>query len=129
MYVFTFLYPRPKTRSFDYDYHRRVHMPMGLGLTKRHVGVQPKLFWIERIDEGNPDSKEKYAAMVHLFFESREDRDKVHDIVHHADALRQLQEDYGNYTDTPPEVRMTRWTLDDDISALINQFNAKPSNT
>ena len=124
MYVFTFLYPRPKSRSFDYDYHRKVHMSMGVGLTKRFVGVQPKLFWIERIDEDKRDSKEKYAAIVHMVFDNRDDRDKVPDIGHHADALRQLTEDYANYTDTPPEIRMSRWTFDDDISARIDQFNA-----
>lgn len=124
MYAFTFLYPRPKSRSFDYDYHRRVHMTLGVGLTKRYVGVEPKLFWIERIDEDNPESKEKYAAIVHLLFEKRADRDKVTDIAHHADAFRQLTEDYAKYTDTPPEIRMSHWTLDEDIRARIDGFNA-----
>ena len=123
MYLYTFLYPRPKSRTFDFEYHRHVHMPMGIGLAKRHLGIQPLRFWIERIDEDDPASTQKYCAIVHLLFEKREDRDRLAEMARIPEAAQRLGADYDNYTDTRPEVRLARVTIDEDMPALIDQFN------
>ena len=123
MFLFSFLYPRPKARDFDYDYHRRHHMALGIGLAKLHLGIQPKMFWVERIGEDDPQSEEKYCAIVHLAFETQDDRDRLFGLMNVPEAVEQLFADYAHYTDTPPEVRVSRMTIDDDIPAIIEQFN------
>ena len=122
-YLYTFLYPRPKTRAFDYEHHRQVHMPMGVGLAKRFLGIEPNTFWIERIDEDRPDSESPYCAIVHLLFEREEDRDKLSEMRNVPEAVH-LARDYDNYTDMPPEVRLSRVTIDDDMGAVLKKFEA-----
>lgn len=124
MFVLSFLYPRPKARAFDYEYHRNVHMPLGIGLTTRHLGVQPRKAWIERIDEDNPSSDEIYAAIAHVAFETRADRDLFATLFDNAEAARRLTADWSKYTDAPPEVRLSRWTVDEDMTALIERFES-----
>ena len=123
MFVLSFLYPRPTSRAFDYDYHRNVHMALGIGLTVQRLGVMPKMTWIERIDEFNPESTEKYAAIGHVLFDREEDRDRFMTLFDDEDAARRLSADWNAYTDTPPEVRISRWTLDEDMEALVERFD------
>lgn len=126
MYLFTFLYPRPRNRAFGYEHHQNVHMPMGLALVKKHLGVQPEFYWIERIGENDPNSKEKYCAIVHLCFAKEEDRNRVLEM-HAVSEAAQLNADYGNYTDAPPEVRLGRMVQVDDIPGAIAQHESASS--
>lgn len=119
MYCYTFLYPRPTTRSFDYDYHRDVHMPLGIALTEQYLGIRPRQFWIERIDEGKAESKEPYAAIVHLLFDREDDFEKFGTLASYPEAAALFAADYPRYTEGFPEVRTSRWTLDDDMDRLI----------
>ena len=123
MFVLSFLYPRPTSRAFDYDYHRDFHMALGIALTKEHLGVIPEKTIIERIDEFNPQSTERYAAIGHVLFSREDDRNKFETLFENEDAARQLTDDWNNYTDTPPEVRISRWTFDDDMQALVDRSN------
>ena len=125
MYCCTFLYPRPQRRSFDYDYHREVHMPLGIALTERFLGIRPKMFWIERIDEGVADSKEPYAAIVHLLFEDEDDFKRFGTLNTFPEAARLFADDYPKYTERFPEVRLSRWTYDDDMQALIEKHKSR----
>ena len=122
MYAFTFLYPRPKSRMFDYEYHRAVHMPMGLALVKRDLGVEPAMFWIERIDEGDPSSSEQYCAIVHLMFTDREARDRMVTSRINPAAAEKLRSDYDNFTDIAPTIRISQVTMDEDIAGYIDRF-------
>ena len=124
MFAFSFLYPRPKTRLFDYEHHRHVHMTMGIGLTEQYLGIRPKMFWIERIDEGVSESTERYAAIVHVLFENERDLEKFTTLSSFEEAVRKLSDDYANYTDAPPEIRISRWTLNDDMEALIADYSS-----
>jgi len=123
LYLFTFLYPRPQGRAFGYEHHQNVHMPMGLALVKKHLGVQPDFYWVERIGENDPASQEKYAAIVHLCFAKEEDRDRILEMPGVAEAA-QLQADYANYTDTPPEIRRSRLVMVNDIAKETARFGA-----
>ena len=127
MYCYTFLYPRPTTRSFDYEYHRDVHMPLGIALTEQYLGIRPRLFWIERIDEGKIDSQEPYVAIVHLLFDRKEHLDKFGTLASYPEAAKLFAADYPNYTDGFPEVRTSRWTLDEDMDRLIELHRSKAS--
>ena len=120
MFLYSFLYPRPKSRRFDYEHHLHVHMPLGLLLCKKHLGVEPKYFWIERIDEDNAESEEQYAAVVHLAFEHEKDRDRLSDMIHVPEAT-ELSADYANYTESPPQVRKSRMIVENKISDLISK--------
>ena len=125
MYCCTFLYPRPKNREFDYEYHRDVHMPLGIALTDRFLGIRPKMFWIERIDEGVANSSEPYAAIVHLLFESEEELRVFATLNDFPEAARLFAEDYPKYTEGFPEARISRWTHDDDMQGLIDKYRAQ----
>lgn len=122
MFTLSFLYPRPKNRAFDYDYHRNIHLPLGIGLSARDLNLQPKMVWIERIGEDGNAPQEKYAAIAHVLFETREERDTFSTLFEHADAARRLSADWDDYTEAPPEVRLSEWTLDDDMPALVERF-------
>ena len=39
-----------------------------------------------------------------------------------------MGQDYLNYTDTPPEVRVSRWAAVDDVPALMQRWNALEKN-
>ncbi|RJG13621.1 hypothetical protein D3879_10430 [Pseudomonas cavernicola] len=122
MFVLSFLYPRPKNRAFDYTYHRNVHLPLGIGLAARDLKLQPKMVWIERIGEDGTAPLEKYAAIAHVLFETRTERDLFSTLFEHADAARRLSVDWECYTEDPPEVRLSEWTLDDDMPGLVKRF-------
>lgn len=127
MHTLSFLYPRPQNRAFDYTYHRDVHLPLGIGLASRILKLQPEMVWIERIGEHDPASQEKYAAIAHVMFETVEERDVFATLFLHTDAARRLSVDWDFYTEEPPEVRLSEWTLDRDMPALIKRFEAELS--
>lgn len=124
MYAYTFLYPRPSSTPFGYEHLVNVHLPLGLGFVNRYLGIQPDQVWVERIGEGEADSSEPYAAVVHLLFASKDDRDRMPEIANYSDAKERLFGDYANYTDSPAQPRMSHWTPRD-VQSAIDLFNAE----
>lgn len=116
MYVITFIYPTPKSRAFDHDYLRDVHVPMGIAMVSKYLGVEPEQAWTERVDDGGP-----HAAVVHLMFARRQDRDVVPRIGDFAEVQAVMGGDYDNYTDTPPSMHMSEWTATN-IAASIQKY-------
>lgn len=122
MFALSFLYPRPVKRRFDYEYHRKVHLPLGVGWTARQLQLQPRMAWICRIGEHEPDCQERYAAIAHVLFDTHQERDRFATLFDHQDIARRLSTDWYCFTEAPPEVQLSEWTLDDDMGPLIRHF-------
>ena len=59
----------------------------------------------------------------HVLFDREEDRDKFITLFDDEEVARILSGDWNKYTDTPPEVRVSRWTCDDDMQSIVDRFN------
>lgn len=123
MFALSFLYSRPKGRRFDYDYHRKVHIPLGIGLAFQELGIKPEMIWTERIGEHDQQSTEPWAAISYLLFRTKEERDRLLTLFDRPHAAQRLMKDWPHYTEEPPQVRLSEWTADHDIDSLIETFN------
>lgn len=122
MFALSFLYPRPARRSFDYEYHRKVHLPLGIGWTARQLKLRPQRVCIARIGENDPDCKERYAAIAHVLFATRAQRDLFATLFQDEEVARRLSTDWYCFTEDPPEVQLSEWTLDQDMERLVEYF-------
>lgn len=82
---------------------------MGVELGFTRFGVRPSAVWIERFD--GAEQKGPYAAIVHLLFATEAERMRFREFRTDAEAIGMLHADYQNYTDMPPDVRVSRWVL------------------
>jgi hypothetical protein len=120
MFVLSFLYPRPKHRSFDYEYHRQVHLPLGVAITHRTLNIVPQAIHIERVDAAN--NEPSLAAIAHVLFSSKHDRDLFATLFGFPDAAKIISADWQNYTEDPPLIRIGEWTTDSDTAAMIENY-------
>ena len=109
MYVVAFMYPSKTDTSFDYDHFVNVHLPLGIGLTKKHLDIVPeKIIVYSPIRGGDGEiNSAPYCAISSVFFSEQADAKTFCTLFEYEEAARRLSEDFANYTPAAPEVIMT----------------------
>ena len=79
MYMVAFMYPSASTpqdcSEFDYEHFVSVHLPMGLGLTKKYLGITPeKIVVYNPITDGEGAYAEWNTSMIRFGLDNSEIR-------------------------------------------------------
>lgn len=104
MYCVNVMYPNPPGSTFDNAHYLRVHLPMGVGLLHKHLGIKPIRIDIE-LDgwgvDGTPASA-PFHCLCKIYFNTKEEANgfiKVFGIKEAADILKA---DWPKYTPADP---------------------------
>lgn len=125
MYMVAFMYPNRPGATFNYDHFVKVHLPLGVGLTKKHLGIKPKKIVVySPTRSGDPAALAPYITISSVFFETQADADKFARLFEVEEAARRLSADFPNYTPAPPEVLVAKVSELTDMDTLIQGFAA-----
>ena len=124
MYMVAFLYPNADGVEFDLGHFVDVHLPLGVGLTAKHLGLKPEKIVIYAPVAGVDGDRNSspHSAISSVFFHSRDEAERFVGLFEIEEAARRLGEDFPNYTPGPPEVIVAQVTELTDMDALIEQF-------
>ena len=124
MYMVAFCYPNGAARKFDYDHLVNKHLPLGVGLTHKHLGIKPLkiVAYCPVHGRDNQEDSSPYSAITNVYFEKKEEAEKFLGLFNVEEAARLLSEDFPNYTPGPPSVLLARVSEITDMDALVDQF-------
>jgi hypothetical protein len=125
MHVLTFLYPRTPGKKFDYDYHAATHLPLGIGLTDKFLGLKPEKVWIQRFAESAGSPAPEYYAAAHICFRTRAEVEKFSTLFEYPEAAERLSADWARFTERPPVAVVSEWFDYDDMDALVRTFRTE----
>jgi len=124
MYMVAFLYPNANGREFDYDHLINKHLPLGVGLTNKHLNIKPVKIVVFSPMYG-PDKKPEsspHSAMTNVYFETKDEAEIFLGLFDVEEAARRLSGDFPNYTPGPPSVLMARVSEVTNMDHLISQY-------
>jgi uncharacterized protein (TIGR02118 family) len=106
MYGVNIMYPRKPGSDFDFDHYFNVHLPMGLGLFKRHLGILPKDVLVQKYTYGGDGKAESagYHAICTLLFDTKAEADQFIGLFQVEEAASLLKADWPKYTEADPIV-------------------------
>ena len=126
MHILSFLYPHEKGYVFNKEHFIKVHLPLGIGLTHKHLGMKPVkivVFVPTRGGDGSPDSA-PYGAISSVYFETRAEVDRFATLFDYQEAAERLSADFKNYTPHPPQVMLSETVDLLDMEGMIAGFQA-----
>jgi uncharacterized protein (TIGR02118 family) len=124
MHMLAFLYPSAPGHAFDVGHWKDVHLPLGLGLTDKHLGIRPRkilLFGPAQGGDLQPGSA-PFGAIAAVIFDDRESVERFSTLFTFEEAARRLSADFPNYTAGPPAILISEIKEVDDIDAMIARF-------
>src|SRR5690606_3409600 len=100
MYMVAFCYPNGEARKFDYEHPVNKHLPLGVGLTHKHLNIKPLkiVAYCPVHGADNTEQSSPYSAITNVYFEKKEDAEKFLGLFEVEEAARLLSEDFPNYT-------------------------------
>lgn len=121
MYMVAFMYPNRQGATFNLDHFIKVHLPLGLHQTFKHLAIKPKklVVYSPTWNVGQPRELLPYIAISSCFFETRAEAEKFSGLFGFEEAARLLSADFPNYTPGPPDVMMAEVTELKDVDSLI----------
>lgn len=121
MYMVAFLYPNKPGGTFNFEHFVKVHLPLGLSQTLKHLGLKPVkvVVYSPTWNVGNPGALLPYITLSSVFFETRAEAEEFSTLFSYEEAARKLSADFPNYTPGPPDVMMAEVTELTDIDAVI----------
>jgi hypothetical protein len=121
MYMVAFMYPNKAGASFNFEHFMKVHLPLGLSQTFKHLRLKPRklVVYSPTWNVGNPAALLPYIAISSVFFDTRAEAEKFSGLFAVEEAARLLSADFPNYTPGPPDVMMAEVTELTDIDGLI----------
>lgn len=127
-YVVAFCYPRGGSRDFNFDHLINVHLPLGVGLTEKHLKIKPQkiVAYCPVLGADNQSESSPYSAITNVFFEKQEDAEKFLGLFEVEEAAKLLQEDFPRYTPGPPSVFLAKVSEHSDIENMIQKFARLP---
>ncbi len=121
MYMVAFMYPNKAGGSFDLQHFIKVHLPLGLYQTFKHLALKPVklVVYSPTWNVGNRQELLPYIAISSVFFNTRAEAEKFSGLFGFEEAARLLSADFANYTPGPPDVMMAEVTELTDVDGLI----------
>ncbi len=124
MHSLSFMYPHIAGHVFDIDHWRNVHLPLGLGLTDKYMGIRPKKITLLSPTRGgdlNADSA-AYGGIAIVQFDEKEAVEKFSTLFEFEEAAQRLSADFPNYTAGPPQILISVIQDVTDIDAMVEKF-------
>jgi uncharacterized protein (TIGR02118 family) len=108
MYCVKVLYPKKPGSSFNLKHYLSVHVPLGLGLLKKHCGVSAQRVEVDANPYGlTPEAKVPYHAIFSAFFDKKSDAAAFQRLFSIDEVVRELMADWPNYTEADPEIMIS----------------------
>ena len=121
MHMVAFMYPAEPGADFNRDHFIDVHLPMGLYLTRKHLGIQPEKLVVYAPTRAGDDQSPAttFCAISSVFFATEPDARTFCTLFEHEEAARRLSADFANYTPHAPDVIMAEVTELTDVEEMI----------
>jgi hypothetical protein len=121
MYMVAFMYPNKQGATFNFEHFVKVHLPLGLRLTFKHLGLKPTklVVYSPAWNAGDSQALLPYIAISSVFFNTRAEAEKFSGLFGVEEAARLLSADFPNYTPGPPDVMLAEVTELTDVEGLI----------
>ncbi len=121
MYMVAFMYPNAPGATFNHEHFIKVHLPLGLNQTLKHLGLKPVklVVYSPTWNVGNPQALLPYIAISSVFFNTFPEAERFSGLFGFEEAARLLSADFPNYTPGPPDVMMAEVTELTDVDGLI----------
>jgi hypothetical protein len=123
MHVLTFMYPTAPGESFNFEHYFNVHLPLGAGLARKHLGIRNSKMIIQTVrgpEDGGLEAP--YYVLCHVPFETREEADRLATLFADDEARRRLSEDWPKYTPISPVSMLSEWTVLENMDELYARF-------
>jgi hypothetical protein len=105
MYVARIVYPSSETGTFDLEHYRTVHSPLGLGLLRKHVDVEPFRWDLDTNSRSPfPGATPAYQCASSLYFRTEAEADRFIALFGVEEAAGQLMADIPKFTDVEPQI-------------------------
>lgn len=102
----SFQYPWDADRPFNLEHFLKVHLPLGVGLTEKHLGIRP-LGIVAHVCEPVGGSPPAFAAVSNVYFATEAEARRFLTLFEVEEAARLLTGDFPNYTAGPPRVALS----------------------
>ena len=123
MHALTFMYPTTPGETFNFEHYFKTHLPLGVGLARKHLEVRRKKMVIQTVrGPENGGLEAPYYVLCHVLLETREEADRLASLFHIEEARRRLSEDWPKYTPIPPVAMLSEWTVLEDMDELWARF-------
>ena len=111
MYCVRILYPSKPGSKFNFDHYYNVHSPLGLKMVMEHGGIQPVKILVDELDTNdNQDDTFGYHCICSIYFADKAGADAMMGMFELEEPRRLLSEDFPNYTETEPQIVVTKVT-------------------
>lgn len=104
MYVVAFAYPESAALPFDLKHFLDVHLPMGVGLCRRHLGIIPEKIVVHGPLEGAGGTAPILSCVSQVYFTKRADAETFLTLFSVPEAAEKLIADFPKYTCGQPQV-------------------------
>jgi hypothetical protein len=98
------MYPNPPGSVFNLRHYLDVHLPQAMDLLQRRFAITPERIEILADGQGldGTAASSPYHCVCNLYFKTREDVDKLLELLGSEEAERVLVADWPNYTQASP---------------------------
>ena len=127
MHMLAFLYPAARGHHFDAAHWKETHLPLGLGLTEKHLGIRPRRILLLAPGLGGDLSAgtAPFEAVAMVMFDEREAVERFATLFEIEEAATRLSADFPNYTSGPPMILVSEVRDVDDIDEMIETFKRR----
>lgn len=121
MFVVAFAYPASGDQDFNLRHFLDVHLPMGVALCRRHLGLIPEKIVVHGPLEGGGGATPILAAVSQVYFRTRLDAETFLTLFSVPEAAQKLIADFPRYTSGPPQVLIGEVTELPDMPELCRR--------
>ncbi|HKR90403.1 MAG TPA: hypothetical protein VJS38_19720 [Phenylobacterium sp.] len=124
MFALAFLYPSAPGHVFDVEHWRNVHLPLGLGLTDKHLGVRPRRIMLLGPTWGGDLQRDgaQLGGIAIVMFDERKDVERFATLFEFQEAAERLGADFQNYTAGAPNILVADIHDVREIDEMIDRF-------
>lgn len=124
MHMVAFMYPNAPGATFNFEHFIQVHLPLGVGLTDKHLHIRPRKIVVYSPTAGGDGTSASaaYITISSVFFDTQAEAETFAGLFEVEEAARRLSEDFPNYTPAPPEVLVAEVVELHDMDALVSGF-------
>jgi hypothetical protein len=125
MHALTFMYPTAPGETFDFDHYFKTHLPLGVGLARKHLEIHNKQMIIQTVRPSGNGADAPYYLLCHVLLETKEEAERLASLFEMEEPRQRLSDDWPKYTPVPPVALLSEWTVLDDMDGLNARFVAE----
>ena len=126
MHMLAFMYPNAPGHVFDIDHWKNVHLPLGLGLTDKYMGIRPERIMLFSPMRGGDLKAESspFGGIAVVIFDDAKAVERFSTLFEFEEAAQRLSADFSNYAAGPPQVVVSEIREVTEIDKMIEIFKS-----